>query len=316
MPSKRRNVNEMHERMLACLVYNGGEITDPNGFAMRRLRRLMVGNYSQQQVSRAVANLEHQGFVVRDNRARSGGRTTRMPTGQVITPRGCYGVYLAKERDELGDDLPFYLDELDRLVKQRMIDAAKREYAGDVSPRKRGGRATEKKTETTVIMPRKDGDEEVKFRTAPAATATDEPVPSMDDLFVDTSAAALIADALLERLIAKVTAEEPPMVVEVPVEVDNAVIDGLKHELSNVQAMLKRRDENIDVLSKRVDVLGKENESLRKALLNVRDRGGRLTQSIEQILDPDTKRRMAQMVSERPDQQHKRGPRPPEADRG
>lgn len=318
MPSRRRNVNEMHERIFACLVYNGGQIEDPGGHAINRLRRLMVGNYSGSQVSKAVQTLEYQGYVVRDNRAVGGQRQTSAGA----TPKGCFGVYLAKERDELSDDLQHYLDELDRLVKQRMIDAAKRQYAGqsDESPRRRGGSSsgTEKKTETTVVMPRQDGEEHVKFRTkleaVPEPTALADP-PSMADLFVDTSAAALIADALLEKLIARVTAEEPPMVVEVPVEVDNAIVDGLKHQISNLEAMLKRRDENIDVMTARIDVLGKENEQLRRALLNVRDRGGRLTQSIESILDPDIKRQLGQMVTERPDQQHKRGGRPPEGDR-
>jgi hypothetical protein len=334
--ARTRAASELDMRVLACLVYNGGEITDAGGNAHNRLRKLLAASYKLDTVRTSVTRLEKIGLVVRDNRVRSERIRPRMigPNQISVMPRACFGVYLAKERDELPDDLQFYIEELHNVVQERMIAAAQRAYkdgetkrevrgwgGGGGSPGSIGAAAspsptTEREMKVQTLEKVDDHEEAVTYRHVrehiPAEVVEGAPTPIFEP--ADMDSAALIADALLEKVVAMLSAPPEVVEVQVPTEVSNAVVDGLKHEIANLQAMLKRRDENIGVLQNRVDVLGKENEELKRAVLNFRNRGGRLTQRIATLVSEDTREELRRMMPERPDQQHRRAPRPVQAD--
>ncbi len=253
------------------MYLNPDGIASPGGMGNQRLGRLMAVHYKAHQVTSGIGRLEKQGLVRRDLRVDSTKKPTYNVTTGKLIPRN-YGIYLAVERDELPIDLQ-YVQELRQVIQERMA-------ARDTETK------AEVKKETRV--PKRSGKVVVVQQQLPV-----QPLASDD---------ARVADALLRRVVDLLTS--PPK-VEQP-----AIAEVLRKRITDLEGRLEQLQKNADVLAKRVDELGAENEMLKTQARGFRERGGKLTESISNLLAPEDRAALSRLVTERPQGEHVDKPRP------
>lgn len=289
--------SEVSQRIMAVLyVQKDGSVLSDTGSAIARLRALMVGEYAHNTVANAIRGLEQSNLVVRDNRYANGtrGRLVEVRPGQKITAgMKCFGVHLAVERDELPLQ-PEYLEELRKQIAAKMIVKS---YHQD----------TQQRPEPPTSHRRV---------TKPAPAGTEPEVATVDQAVVDRDVEDLIARSLLEQVIEMVRKPAPDPETTFQVETLSTHNQQLSEQLTRLNSELaackRRRDEAVDrasrldetitTMRKRIDELGLENETLKRATL--RRAGGdtrRLTSEIADIVGPEAREALKRLSTARPD---------------
>jgi hypothetical protein len=294
--------SEISQRVLAVLyLQREGEITSDRGHAIARLHSLMAGpKCSRPHVASAVRNLEFHNLVVRDNRPypNASGKVTHTPYGDLTTGVGCYTIALAVEKDEVK-----------RVLRAEFIEELQTHIAHKMAGKVQG--AAGKKA-----APGYGRRDDVPAPPTPRPVAAQPAAHSVNDIFpplVDPDPDDVLARKVLEQLVTVITAP-PPAPVEDPLlaqrleraqDTIREMLDArgtLESRIADLTAQLDSRDRVIGTLNKRVNDLGDENESMRRALRNrpERQRTGHLTQTVLESLKQEDREALGRMATERP----------------